>query len=123
MSEAPDYLDPPGERIGLDDLRVAKAGDLVRILRPGDLPYCELLECRRVEGPNPAEVVVLEVDVQRGQRPVHDVRRRERIAAVFREDDTVVPEALALRPDFPPVPHVNALNITLLNSPYAGARV
>lgn len=114
MLEDPNYMDPSGERIGFDDLVVEKARDLVRILRPGNLPYCELLECRRLEDPHRAEVVVFEVDVQRGQRPVRDVRRRERIAAVFREDDAVVPEVLALRPDFPLTPHVNSLNLTFL---------
>ena len=58
--------------------------------------------------------MIFEVEVQRGQHTAHDVRRRERIAAVFREDDAVTPEALALRSDFPLVPHVNALNLTFL---------
>lgn len=107
-------MDPPGKRIGFDDLTVEKARDLVRILRPGSLPYCELLECRRLEDPHRADVVVFDVEVQRGQRTAHDVRRRERIAAVFREDDAFVPEALALRPNFPSVPHVNSLNLTFL---------
>ena len=107
-------MDLPGERIGFDNLTVAKARDLVRILYPGDLPYCEILECRRLEEPHQAEVVIFEVDVQRGQRTVNDVMRRERIAAVFREDDTTAPEALALRQDFPLVPHVNSLNLTFL---------
>jgi hypothetical protein len=114
MPEDLSYVDPPGEQIGFDDLVIPKARDLVRILRPGDLPYCELLECRRLEEPHRAEVVVFEVDIQRGQHPVYDVRRRERIAAVFREDDAVVPEALALRADFPLVPHVNSLNLLFL---------
>jgi hypothetical protein len=114
MPEDPNYMDPPGARIGFDDLTVEKARDLVRILRPGSLPYCELLECRRLEDPHQADVVVFEVEVQRGQRAALDVRRRERIAAVFREDDTIAPEALALRPDFPLVPHVNSLNLTFL---------
>ncbi len=114
MPEDPNYIDPPGKPIGFGDLTVAKARDLVRILHPGDLPYCELLECRRLEDPHQAEVVVFEVEVQRGQHPVHDVKRSERIAAVFREDDVVAPEALALRPDFPSVPHINSLNVTFL---------
>lgn len=110
----PDYIDPPGERIGSDDLTVERARDLVRILRPGTLPYCELLECRRLEDPHKADVVVFEVEVQRGQRAALDVRRRERIAAVFRDDDAIAPEALALRSDFPPVPHINSVNLTFL---------
>ena len=106
-------MDPLGERIGFDDLTVEKARDLVRILRPGSLPYCELLECRRLENPQ-ADVVVFDVEVQRGQRTVNEVRRRERIAAVFREDDAIAPEALALRSGFPSVPHVNSLNLTFM---------
>ncbi len=101
------YLDSPGERVDPSDLRVPKARDVAGLLRNGELPFCEFLECRRVGG-NAAEVVVFEVEVEVGQYPVHDIRRRERIAAVFREDDGSVPEALALRPDFPLVPHINA---------------
>ena len=38
MPEEPNYMDPPGERIGFDDLTVAKARDLVRILLPAACP-------------------------------------------------------------------------------------
>ena len=102
------YLEPPGERVGTGDLRVPKARDVAGLLRTGDLPFCELLECRRVGGNAPAEVAVFELEVEVGQHPKRDIRRRERVAAVFREDDGAVPEALALRSDFPLVPHINA---------------
>jgi hypothetical protein len=102
------YLELPGERVDPGDLRVPKARDVAGLLSTDDLPFCELLECRRVEGNVPAEAVVLEVDVEVGQHPKHDIRRHERVAAVFREDDGAVPEALALRSDFPLVPHINA---------------
>lgn len=114
MPAEPNYIDPPGERIDFDDLTVEKARDFVQLLGPGSLPYCELLECRRLEDPHQADVVVFDVEVQRGQRTVNDVRRRERIAAIFRKDDAIAPEALALRSDFPLVPHVNSLNLTFL---------
>lgn len=110
MSGTSRYLDPPGEQVGFDDLLVSNARDLVRILRPGKLPFCRLLECRRVEGSRPAEVVVLEVEIGVGQYPKNDIRRHERVAAVFREDAAAVPEALALRSDFPFVPHLNSLD-------------
>jgi hypothetical protein len=100
------YLEPPGRRVDPGDLQVPKARDVAGLLRTGDLPFCELLECRCVEEPTAAEVIVVEVEV--GQHPAHDIRRRERVAAVFREDDEAVPEALALRPDFPLVSHINA---------------
>lgn len=107
---APSYLDPPGERVGFDDLRIPKARDLVRVLCPGKLPFSRLLECRRAEEPASAEAVVFEVEVEVGQHPRNDVRRHERVAAVFREDDRVVPAVLALRPDFPFVSHLNSLD-------------
>lgn len=106
--DAVTYLDPPGRRVDPDDLRVPKARDVAGLLRTSDPPFCELLECRRVESPTAAEVVVVEVEVEVGQHPEHDIRRRERVAAVFREDDELAPEALALRPEFPLVPHINA---------------
>lgn len=102
------YLESAGELITPDDLRVPKARDVANLLRTGDLLFCELLECRRIAGDTPAEAVVFEVEVEVGQYPVHDIRRLERVAAVFREDDEVAPEALALRSDFPSVPHLNA---------------
>jgi hypothetical protein len=102
------YLEPPGERIDPGDLRVPKACDVAGLLKTGEYPFSEFLECRRVEEPAPAEVVVFEVEVEVGQDSQHDVRRLERVAAVFREDDAAAPEALALRPDFPLVPHLNA---------------
>lgn len=106
--DAGTYLEPPGERIEPGDLRVTKAHDVASLLKRGDLPFCELLECRRLEEPVSSEVVVFEVEVEVGQHLKHDIRRQERVAALFRKDDRAVPEALALRPDFPSVPHLNA---------------
>lgn len=102
------YLEPPGERVDSCELRIPKARDVAGLLRTGGYPFCEFVECRRIEGPVHAEVVVVEVEVEVGQRPKHDIRRRERLAAIFREEGGAVPEALALRPDFPLVPHINA---------------
>ncbi|MDP9474224.1 MAG: Mov34/MPN/PAD-1 family protein [Actinomycetota bacterium] len=108
MAEEPFYLEAPGEPVAPEDLRVPKARDLARVLRAGKLQYCRFLECRRVEEPRKAEAVVFEVEVELAQHLEHDIRRREQVAAVFREDDALWPEALALRADFPLVPHVNA---------------
>ncbi len=102
------YLELPGERADPAGLRVPKAREVADLIGKGDLPFYELLECRRVEGSTLAEVVVFEVEIEVGQHPVHDIRRHERVAAVFREDDGAVPEALALRSDFPLAPHINA---------------
>ena len=53
------------------------------------------------------EAILLELDVERGQLVAHDIRHSERVAAVFRGDDATAPEVLALRRDFPSVPHLN----------------
>lgn len=67
-------------------------------------PFSTLVECRVTEK---IEFVVFDVDVERPQTPVNDIRARERIAGVFLRDDDKLPEVLALRDDFPIVPHLN----------------
>jgi proteasome lid subunit RPN8/RPN11 len=63
-----------------------------------------LVECRTDESD---EIVVLDVSVERPQRPANDVRPVERIAVRIHGADTKAPDALALRDDFPIVPHLN----------------
>jgi proteasome lid subunit RPN8/RPN11 len=88
------------------DLRGPLARGLAETLARGLVPFARLEACRAF---GDREAVVFEVDVERGQRVVHDVRHVERLAAVFdagRPDET--PELLALRDDFPgDVPHLN----------------
>ena len=69
------------------------------------LPYARFVECRRISAD--IETVVFDVDVQLGQRLIHDIRRVERIAATFQRADLYFPETLALRYGFPAVPHLN----------------
>ena len=56
---------------------------------------------------------MLEVDVEVPQYPAYDIRHRERIAVAFSVNDQTQPEVLALRRDFPLVPHIN-LGVTEL---------
>lgn len=67
-------------------------------------PFAALVECRKSET---TEAVVFDVDVERPQSPVNDIRRRERVAGVFSLEADTLPDALALREDFPDVPHLN----------------
>ena len=53
------------------------------------------------------EIIVIEVDVERPQQVYHPVKHRERLAIVFGSDQDSLPEVLALRADFPLVPHLN----------------
>lgn len=108
------FLEAPGELISADELQADKARNLYQTLEAGLQDYCWLRECRRSEVSGEmewtADVVVFDVGVEVGQHPAHDIRKLERIAALFRHDDSVLPEAFALREDFPVVPHLNALS-------------
>ena len=70
--------------------------------------FATFIECRVTED---AEVVVFDADIERPQVPVNDIKRIERIAAVFPVSADSLPEALALREDFPMVPHLNLQDV------------
>ncbi|HEX8598266.1 MAG TPA: Mov34/MPN/PAD-1 family protein [Chloroflexia bacterium] len=121
------YVDMPGESVVDVELTVSKAQELARTLRLIDLPYARLAECRRISAD--IETVVFDVDVQLGQHLANDIRRTERIAAVFRGEDTYYPETLALRHGFPHVPHLNIhreqypRSLCLYDRPYSEIRL
>lgn len=76
-------------------------------LATGRVLYASLVECKRSQK---ADLVVLDVDVDLVQYPVHDIRATERIAVKFEPevDADGPPDVLALREDFPAdVPHTN----------------
>jgi integrative and conjugative element protein (TIGR02256 family) len=102
-----DYLGVEGDIVSPDRLTVPKAKDLARLIRSGDLPYVCFREARSLPGQVLSEIVVLDVEVERPQRVVNDIRRVERISVTFKQDDNTYPEVLALRDDFPKVPHLN----------------
>jgi len=97
-------LDAPGEIVKPDDITIPKASDLVAGLLDGKIEYCKFVECRATKTTN---VVVVDVEVELGQKRVHDIRHIERIAVQFEAADTRIPKVLALRSDFPFVPHIN----------------
>lgn len=99
-----DCLPAPGDPASPAGLTVAKGREMVRLLTAGTHPYARFIEARSSAA---AETVVLEVDVEVPQHRVHDIRRTERLAAVFGREDKFRPEVLALRPDFPLTPHLN----------------
>jgi molybdopterin/thiamine biosynthesis adenylyltransferase len=106
--KSPDPLiaDAPGKSIPSEELRIAKAKAFAEFLQVfGRDAFAALIETRRSERPA-GETIVIDVEVERPQSLVHDIRRVERIAVVFRVEDHHQPEILALRADFPLVPHV-----------------
>jgi len=98
------YHTAPGEVTTVSSLRVSKARELAGFLSEGLHQYATLVECRVLPD---AEVVVFEVEVELPQIRIHPIERFERIAVIFSERDIQVPETLALREDFPLVPHLN----------------
>jgi integrative and conjugative element protein (TIGR02256 family) len=99
-------LPVPGDAvITAGQLKIAKAREFARALRR--LPFVRLTECRRSESPA-FEAVGFETEVEIPQHPVLDIRPREILAVVFPADASVLPDTLALRQDFPLVPHLNS---------------
>lgn len=105
-----DFIALLGEPVGLENLRLPKAQALAKLLssdRP--YPFTVLIECRTVIDESYHEVIIFDAEVEVSQRPANDIRRVERIAAVFREGDSAMPEVWALRSSFPDVPHLNVM--------------
>jgi len=99
------WLVAPGDLpVDAERLELEKARQLSTALRR--LPYVQLLECRRTLSP-PSETIVFETEVELPQHQIRDVRNRERIAVTFSADASATPEIVALRGDFPMVPHLN----------------
>ncbi len=75
------------------------------------------------------EVVMFELRVEVPQRPVNDIRPAERLATLFEDSDEKPPEILALREDFPSVPHLNLSlrrlgpSLCLYDEPWAAIRL
>ena len=98
-----EFCEVEGTAISTENLRILKARDFAKAVE--DATYARLVECKRTT--SSSETIVFDGEVQVGQKTVHDIRRFERIAVVFEGSDTKMPEVLALRCDFPLVPHLN----------------
>lgn len=86
------------------DLSIDRARDLAYALLRHSINFAEYVETRKSED---FEIVILDVDVERPQHCFHQIERKERIAVKFFKKDDRIPEVLALRTDFPSVPHLN----------------
>ena len=101
-----EYVDLPGEPVGVGALVIPRAHDLLSAIVGGRLDFVRLVECRTSPGTS-IEILVIEVDVERPQIVVNPIRRVERLAVLLAADDETYPEVIALRKDFPVVPHLN----------------
>lgn len=103
-----DFLPIEGILIPQGSLSLKRSKALAELVSSGSLPYVSLVDCfSMTQAGVVSETVVVDVVVERPQRPVNDIRHQERVAVVFEAADRSVPEVLALRRDFPWVPHVN----------------
>src|SRR5437870_714423 len=106
----PIFLDPGGVPVDAQSLKISRARELVGAVASGALDFVRLVECKRRDADSAggeAEIIVFDLDIQRPQLTVNDIRRTERVAVSLEIDDDTYPEVLALRNDFPLVPHLN----------------
>ena len=98
-----EFCEIDGEVISASNLTVPKAKDFVNAVENSN--YACLVECRRTTSDD--EIIIFDAKIQVGQKTVHAIKKYERIAVVFEKSDTMMPDVLALRRNFPLVPHVN----------------
>ena len=106
----PTFLDAGGIPVDTNSIVISRARMIVDAVATGTLDFVRLVECRRhdaASGDGEAEIIVLDLDIQRPQLTVNDIQRVERIVVIFLSGDDTYPEVLALRSDFPRVPHLN----------------
>jgi hypothetical protein len=107
LDEMTEYVDLPfeTEEITIDQLVIRGAIGFAVAME--DLPFVEFHATRRRTDDSKAEIILFEVEVERPQKRVYPIHRKERLAAVFRRQDGVLPVVFALRADFPQAPHQN----------------
>ena len=106
MTQGAEMLDAPGEKAQVSDFRTRRGISFAEYLtKAGRDAFVELKGLRRQAEP-PADVVVLDVKTERPQKPKKDIRLVETLAVVFQDSEDNHPEVLALRRDFPIVPHL-----------------
>lgn len=98
------YLETLGEPVERGELASPRARLLADALADSTIEFARPIECRADQN---FDVVIFDVEVELPQRLVHPIRSFERIAVLFDPNDRDTPEVLALREDFPWVPHVN----------------
>ena len=102
------FFDAPGETTSTDVLQIIHAQNLAAYLLRKAHPWARFVEARiTVLGSERVESIVFDVDVELSQLGAFDIRPQERICVSFTTKDETWPETLALRQDFPTVPHLN----------------
>ena len=109
------YVSIGGVIVPQNTLKLQRARDVADSTGAGRLNFVTLIECL-CDGESGAETVVIDVEVERPQQLANPIQRIERIAVRFYPGDDSYPEVLALRKDFPVVPHLNVMPTELPRS-------
>jgi hypothetical protein len=99
------YCELPGTHVDGNSLTIEKAIDLWNFLSSGLHSYARLVSARR--HPDGSEAIVFDVDPELPQVRRYPINPTERLATFFAAKDDHTPETLAIRDDFPLVPHIN----------------
>ena len=116
-----------GESVEPEDVRIPKARELVQLLQAKVLSFVSFSEVTR--RPDGSELVQVEVRPEVPTFPENSIQFLEPIAVEFDPEDRFQPEAIALRPEFPCVPHTylvaegELLRLCLFDEPYAEQRL
>ena len=92
--------------IDADALSIPRAKELADYLRAGYAGGSRLTNCGQLSDGR-VEWLTIEVSVSVPQRPVHDIKPKERIVVGFASDEQIPPGVYSPRPDFPYAPHTN----------------
>jgi hypothetical protein len=102
------FFEALGESATPDTLLIRHARELANHLVRQINPYARLVDTRiAVEEAERIETIVFDVDVELSQVIDYDIHPTERVSVSFRAEVDAWPEVLALREDFPLVPHLN----------------
>lgn len=102
------YLKVVGELTPASNLTINGAIECIKYIRKSH--FINIIECRVVA--NKHETIILDIEVERGQKVVNDIQYTERISIEFSINQERLPWVFALREDFPQVPHLNLMSFS-----------
>lgn len=128
MTEA--FFAAPGTSASINALVIPHAQDLTKHLMRQINPYARLIDVRiEGKGSERLEAIIFDVDVELSQITKFDICATERVSVSFTSKDEGWPEVLALRQNFPLVPHLNLRSVEfprslcLYEQPYSEGRL
>jgi proteasome lid subunit RPN8/RPN11 len=95
---------PGARKVSISKLATSRARDVAEAAKR--LSYVRLIQCRAGDAPQ-MDYVIVELEIELPQYPANDIHRFEVCAIAFSSAEGASPDVLALREDFPQVPHLN----------------